>query len=67
MDSKAEIVFTGSGVSSGVVLGQALKIDSHNRLILRIQVDDVRRKPAGICERSKRQRADGTQNHLKEK
>ena len=41
MDSKAEIVFTGSGVSPGVVLGQALKIDSHNRLILRIQVDDA--------------------------
>ena len=41
MDRKAEIVFTGSGVSPGVVLGQALKFDSHNRLILKVHVDDV--------------------------
>ncbi len=41
MASKAEMVFNGSGVSSGVVLGQALKLDSHNRLILKIHVDDV--------------------------
>jgi phosphotransferase system enzyme I (PtsI) len=41
MDSKSEIVFTGSGVSPGVVLGQALKIDRHNRLILKLQVEDA--------------------------
>ncbi len=41
MDSKPEQIFQGSGVSPGVVLGQALKIDSHNRLILKIHVDDV--------------------------
>ncbi len=41
MTSKPEIVFKGSGVSPGVVLGQALKIDSHNRLVLKIHVDRV--------------------------
>lgn len=41
MASRAEIVFTGSGVSPGVALGQALKLDSHNRIILKIRVDDV--------------------------
>jgi phosphoenolpyruvate-protein phosphotransferase (PTS system enzyme I) len=41
MASKPEIIFQGSGVSSGVVLGQALKLDSHNRAILRIHVDDA--------------------------
>jgi phosphotransferase system enzyme I (PtsI) len=40
MASKPEMVFQGSGVSAGVVLGQALKIDSHNRLILKIRVDN---------------------------
>ena len=29
MASKPEIIFQGSGVSPGVVLGQALKLDSH--------------------------------------
>jgi phosphoenolpyruvate-protein phosphotransferase (PTS system enzyme I) len=41
MGSKPEIVFNGSGVSPGIVFGQALKIDSHNRLILKIRVDDA--------------------------
>ena len=41
MASKPEIVFQGSGVSAGVVLGQALKFDSHNRLLLKVHVDDV--------------------------
>ncbi len=41
MASKVERVFRGSGVSPGVVLGQALKLDRHNRLILKIHVDDV--------------------------
>jgi len=41
MASKAEIVFNGRGVSPGVVVGQALKIDRHNRLILKLHVDDV--------------------------
>jgi phosphoenolpyruvate-protein phosphotransferase (PTS system enzyme I) len=41
MALKPEITFQGNGVSSGVVLGQALKLDSHNRAILRIYVDDV--------------------------
>ncbi len=41
MDPKPERIFQGSGVSPGVVLGQALKLDSHNRLLLKIRVDDV--------------------------
>ena len=41
MASKAETVFKGNAVSSGIVLGQALKLDSHNRLILKVRVDDV--------------------------
>jgi phosphoenolpyruvate-protein phosphotransferase (PTS system enzyme I) len=41
MSPKPERIFRGSGVSAGVVVGQALKIDSHNRVILKIQVDDV--------------------------
>jgi phosphotransferase system enzyme I (PtsI) len=41
MVPKSEIVFNGSGVSPGIVLGQALKLDSHNRMILKVQVDDV--------------------------
>jgi phosphoenolpyruvate-protein phosphotransferase (PTS system enzyme I) len=41
MAAKTEMVFNGSGVSPGVVLGQALKLDSHNRLILKVHVDDV--------------------------
>ena len=41
MVSKPEIIFQGSGVSSGVVLGQALKMDSHQRLILKLHVKDA--------------------------
>jgi len=41
MGSKPEIIFQGSGVSHGVVLGQALKLDSPNTAILRIYVDDA--------------------------
>jgi phosphoenolpyruvate-protein phosphotransferase (PTS system enzyme I) len=41
MGFKPEKLFSGSGVSPGVVLGQALKIDSHNRLILKIHVNDA--------------------------
>jgi phosphotransferase system enzyme I (PtsI) len=41
MAPKPERIFLGSGVSPGVVLGQALKLDSHNRPILKIHVDNV--------------------------
>jgi phosphoenolpyruvate-protein phosphotransferase (PTS system enzyme I) len=41
MASKPEKVFQGNGVSPGVVFGQALKLDSRNRAILKIHVDDV--------------------------
>jgi phosphoenolpyruvate-protein phosphotransferase (PTS system enzyme I) len=46
MASKPEIVFRGSGVSSGVVLGQALKLDINNRLILKLHIDDVEEEAA---------------------
>jgi phosphoenolpyruvate-protein phosphotransferase (PTS system enzyme I) len=39
--NKVERVFYGNGVSGGVVLGQALRLDSHNRLILKIHVENV--------------------------
>jgi phosphotransferase system enzyme I (PtsI) len=41
MASKPETVFQGSGVSSGVVIGQALRIDRNNRLVLKLSVSDV--------------------------
>jgi phosphotransferase system enzyme I (PtsI) len=41
MASKSEKVFSGNGVSPGVVLGQALKLDIHNRVILKIHVHNV--------------------------
>jgi phosphoenolpyruvate-protein phosphotransferase (PTS system enzyme I) len=41
MASKPEKVFKGSGVSPGVALGQALKLDRHNRAIVRMHVEDV--------------------------
>ena len=41
MASKPEIILSGSGVSPGVVLGQALKFDSHNRIMLKIHVDNI--------------------------
>jgi phosphoenolpyruvate-protein phosphotransferase (PTS system enzyme I) len=46
MASKPERIFQGSGVSHGVALGQALKIDSHNRLILKIHIEDVEEEAA---------------------
>jgi phosphotransferase system enzyme I (PtsI) len=39
---KLERLFQGNGVSSGIVLGQALKLDSRNRVILKIHLDDAR-------------------------
>ncbi len=39
---KPERVFQGNGVSAGVVLGQALKLDSHNRVILKVRLEDDR-------------------------
>jgi len=33
--TKAEVLFQGNGVSPGVALGSALKLDSHNRFILK--------------------------------
>lgn len=41
MAARHEKIFQGDGVSSGVVLGQALKLDSHNRVILKIHIDNV--------------------------
>jgi phosphotransferase system enzyme I (PtsI) len=41
MPPKPEMIFQGSGVSHGIVVGQALKLDSRNRVVLKIHVDDV--------------------------
>ena len=41
MASKPEKILRGNGVSPGVVLGRALKFDSHSRFILKVRVDDV--------------------------
>jgi phosphotransferase system enzyme I (PtsI) len=41
MARKVEKVFRGDGVSAGVVVGQALKLDSRNRVILKIHVSNV--------------------------
>lgn len=46
MAAKVELTFEGSGVSPGVVIGQALKLDSHRRLILKVQVNDVEAETA---------------------
>jgi phosphotransferase system enzyme I (PtsI) len=40
MAAKPEIIFRGHGVSPGVVWGRALKIDSHNRVMLKVEVAD---------------------------
>jgi phosphoenolpyruvate-protein phosphotransferase (PTS system enzyme I) len=41
MPLQPERIFHGSGVSQGIVLGQALKYDRHSRLILKVHVEDV--------------------------
>ncbi len=41
MASGPERIFQGNGVSSGVTVGRALKLDSRNRVILKIHIDDV--------------------------
>jgi phosphoenolpyruvate-protein phosphotransferase (PTS system enzyme I) len=40
-NAKAEMVFQGNGVSSGVALGSALKLDSYNRVILKMLIDNA--------------------------
>jgi phosphotransferase system enzyme I (PtsI) len=58
MAAKTEIVFHGSGVSPGVVLGQALKLDSHNRIILKVHIEDVEAEAGRYlraCEAAKEQ------------
>ena len=39
--TKAEVVFQGNGVSQGIALGSALKLDSYNRVILKMLIDDA--------------------------
>lgn len=41
MSAKPERIYSGNGVSPGVVLGHALKFESHSRLLLKVRVDDV--------------------------
>jgi phosphotransferase system enzyme I (PtsI) len=69
MVRKRERVFQGNGVSAGIVLGQALKLDSRNRVILRIRVDDVEeevRRYLRAIEASKEQLA-ALKSRLEEK
>ena len=69
MSAKPEIVLQGAGVSSGVVCGQVLKIDSRNRVIFKIEVDDVdaeARRFIEAIEVSKRQ-VEGLKSRLEEK
>ncbi len=40
--AKQEKVFSGSGVSPGIALGHALKMDSHNRVLLKLRIEDGR-------------------------
>jgi len=41
MAAKTEKIFQGSGVSPGVVFGQALKLDNRNRVIVKMLVEDI--------------------------
>ena len=41
MASKPEKVLRGNGVSPGIVLGRALKLDSHSRFTLKLRIEDV--------------------------
>ena len=39
--TKPEVVFQGNGVSQGIGLGSALKLDSYNRVIFKMLIDDA--------------------------
>lgn len=69
MASKAEIIFNGNGVSPGVVLGQALKLDSHKRLVLKIHVEDVEAETARYrrAVESAREQMEALKSQLEEK
>jgi len=69
MVRKGEKIFQGSGVSAGVVVGKALKLDSRNRVILKIHVDNVAeevRRYQRAVETSKQQLA-ALKSQLEEK
>ena len=58
MSAKPGIVLYGTGVSSGTAFGQVLKIDSRNRVIFKIEVEDTQaeeRRFMEAIEISKRQ------------
>jgi phosphotransferase system enzyme I (PtsI) len=38
--TKPERIFRGNGVSPGIALGHALKLDNHNRVVLKLLVDE---------------------------
>jgi len=50
MSVKPEIVLQGTGVSSGTAFGQILKIDSRNRVIFKIEVEDVQAEARRFME-----------------
>ena len=69
MSAKPEIVLQGTGVSSGTAFGQILKIDSRNRLIFKVEVEDTEaeaRRFMEAIEISKRQVKD-LKSRLEEK
>jgi len=69
MSVKPEIMLLGAGVSSGVAWGQVLKIDSRNRVIFKIEVEDVdaeARRFMEAIEVSKRQ-VEALKSRLEEK
>ena len=46
MGSKPERILRGNGVSAGLVLGRALKLDSHSRFTLKLHIEDIDREVA---------------------
>lgn len=69
MSEKPEIVLCGTGVSSGTAFGQVLKIDRSNRVIFKIEIEDIlaeERRFVEAIEISKRQ-VQGMKSSLEEK
>ena len=69
MTAKPEIVLQGTGVSSGTAFGQLLKIDNHNRVFFKMEVEDAEaeaRRFMEAVEISKRQ-VEALKSRLEEK
>jgi phosphoenolpyruvate-protein phosphotransferase (PTS system enzyme I) len=68
---KTEVVFQGNGVSPGISIGTALKLDSHNRLILKtfIQEDRVEEEieRVQLAIRSSKEQLESLKQQLEQK